>query len=102
MNPGMLKDERRIDGHEWCSGAVGRLEQQLVTNGFEGRLLVMLSSGGVAGVEEVRSRPVLTLRSGPVGGVMATADPSAGGPDAIAADMGGTSFDVGLVVDGAQ
>jgi N-methylhydantoinase A len=64
--------------------------------------LVMLSSGGVAGVAEAAAHPARVLVSGPAAGVVGAADVArrAGFSDAIAFDMGGTSTDVCLIEDG--
>jgi N-methylhydantoinase A len=64
--------------------------------------LIMQATGGVATPEEAEIRPVLTIGSGPVGGVVGTQALSRdhGFANVITADMGGTSFDVGLVKDG--
>lgn len=64
--------------------------------------LLMQSNGGVASVERAAERPVSFLLSGPVGGVVGSAFVAAaiGEPSVVTTDMGGTSFDVGLVVDG--
>ena len=65
--------------------------------------LVMRSSGGVATIEEAASHPALVLVSGPAAGTVgaAFAASRAGFANAIALDMGGTSTDISLVVDGA-
>ncbi len=70
--------------------------------GFEGRLLVMQCNGGVAEVEHARTNPIRLLGSGPAGGVsgVAVLAARAGHRNVIATDMGGTSFEVGLLVDG--
>jgi N-methylhydantoinase A len=64
--------------------------------------LVMRSSGGVASVDEAAAHPALVLVSGPAAGAVGAARVAseAGFPNAIAFDMGGTSTDVCLVVDG--
>ena len=64
--------------------------------------LVMRSSGGVASVDEAAAHPALVLVSGPAAGAVGAARVAseAGFPDAIAFDMGGTSTDVCLIVDG--
>ncbi|UGY94578.1 hydantoinase/oxoprolinase family protein [Streptomyces gobiensis] len=65
-------------------------------------LHVMQSSGGIITAESARRRPLQTLLSGPVGGTMggvALAE-LLNRPNLICMDMGGTSFDVSLVVDG--
>ena len=65
-------------------------------------LHVMQSSGGVNTAESARHRPLQTLLSGPVGGTMGGVALSRAldRPHLICMDMGGTSFDVSLVVDG--
>jgi N-methylhydantoinase A len=65
--------------------------------------LVMRSSGGVATVEEAAAHPAVALLSGPAAGAVGAAAVArqAGFPDALGLDMGGTSTDVCLVVDGA-
>src|SRR3954454_21801475 len=64
--------------------------------------LVMLSSGGVATVDEAAAHPATILVSGPAGGVVGAGllARRAGFTDAIAFDMGGTSTDVCLLPDG--
>jgi N-methylhydantoinase A len=64
--------------------------------------LVMLSSGGVATVEEAAAHPATILVSGPAGGVVGAGllARRAGFEDAIAFDMGGTSTDVCLLPGG--
>jgi N-methylhydantoinase A len=64
--------------------------------------LVMLSSGGVATVDEAAAHPAAILVSGPAGGVVGAGllARRAGFGDAIAFDMGGTSTDVCLLPDG--
>src|SRR5512132_1648222 len=64
--------------------------------------LVMRSSGGVATVDEAAAHPALVLVSGPAAGAVGAARiaSEAGFPNAIAFDMGGTSTDVCLIVDG--
>ena len=62
----------------------------------------MRSSGGVATVDEAAAHPALVLVSGPAAGAVGAARVAAeaGFPNAIAFDMGGTSTDVCLIVDG--
>ena len=79
-----------------------RLEDSLRTEGMAVPLHVMQSSGGILSVGSARERPLQTLLSGPVGGAMGTATLSgqSGIANMIGVDMGGTSFDVSLVIDG--
>jgi N-methylhydantoinase A len=78
------------------------LEQRLTTRGLTVPLHVMQSSGGILTAESARQRPLQTLLSGPVGGAIACAELSqqTKRPNLIGIDMGGTSFDVSLIVDG--
>lgn len=79
-----------------------RLEGGLQKGGFGGEVLIVQSNGGVMSVNMARSFPVRTTLSGPAAGVIAGAyiGLSAGFPNLITCDMGGTSFDVSLVADG--
>jgi N-methylhydantoinase A/oxoprolinase/acetone carboxylase beta subunit len=63
---------------------------------------VMTSAGGLLPVAVAAERPAALLLSGPAGGVLAAAAAAvaAGFPDAVTFDMGGTSTDVCLVLDG--
>lgn len=79
-----------------------RLESGLRDGGFGGQVLIVQSNGGVMAVETARRFPVRTALSGPAAGVIAAAHiaGSAGFPNVITCDMGGTSFDVSLIADG--
>ncbi len=65
-------------------------------------VLVMTSAGGLVDLAAAAARPATLLLSGPAGGVRAAAAAavSAGYPDAVSFDMGGTSTDVRLVTGG--
>ncbi len=78
------------------------LEAQFADMGMSAPVHVMQSSGGVISAETARRNPVFTLLSGPVGGTIAgTALAAAGGrQNLLCVDMGGTSFDLSLVIDG--
>lgn len=81
---------------------VGRIEKLLKEKGFGGELLFMQSNGGIATPEIVMENPAVLLLSGPAAG------PSLGRAlgrlhgfdNVLSVDMGGTSFDVGVVHDG--
>ena len=79
-----------------------RLEGGLRNGGFSGEVLIVQSNGGVMSVNMARSFPVRTALSGPAAGVIAGAyiGVSAGFPNLITCDMGGTSFDVSLIAEG--
>ena len=81
---------------------LGRLEAELQHAGFAGPLLIILSHGGVAPVDEAIRNAAATVLSGPAGGL-------AGGrrvaamidrPDLITFDVGGTSSDISLISGG--
>ena len=78
------------------------LEERLRAEGFAGRFSVLNSVGGVMGAREAAAKAVLLLGSGPTGGVLGSFHlaKELGHDNIITSDMGGTSFDVGLVVDG--
>ncbi len=80
---------------------VRSLADVLADRGFSGTLQIMQSSGSTRAVDTAL-RPVETLQSGPVAGLTASAElvGRLGRTEAIATDVGGTSFDVGLVTDG--
>jgi N-methylhydantoinase A len=70
--------------------------------GYRGELLVMQSIGGLAPASGLMQAAVTTLQSGPAGGIIAAQKLGQliGEPNIITADMGGTTLDVGIVVDG--
>jgi N-methylhydantoinase A len=76
--------------------------ERLAARSLASPFLVMQSNGGVAPVSAAERRPLVTLDSGPAGGLAGAASLSRARDDGnvIATDMGGTSFDVGLVVAG--
>jgi N-methylhydantoinase A len=82
--------------------AVANMRSSLSDSGLAPAPLVMLSNGGVGSVEQVIDEPVSILLSGPVGGVVGSRFVGEHLEEAnvVTTDMGGTSFDVGLVVDG--
>ena len=63
---------------------------------------VMTSAGGLLTAADAADLPAALLLSGPAGGVRAAAAAaiSAGFPNAVSFDMGGTSTDVALIIDG--
>ncbi len=79
------------------------LTSRLRDAGYDRQLLVMQSSGGVMTREYLRESPIRILASGPAGGVVgsARAGVAKNEPDLLCVDMGGTSYDVSLVLDGA-
>ena len=65
--------------------------------------VVMTSAGGLLDVEQGAELPATLLLSGPAAGARAASEVAraCGHPDALSFDMGGTSTDVCLIVDGA-
>ena len=82
---------------------IARLESRLADGGYRYPLLLAHCMGGLTTLEEVRTRPLLTLDSGPVSGVLGARFFGAAydEPNIICADMGGTTFDVALIERGA-
>ena len=80
---------------DWLSQAIGRLLPRA-------RLFVVQSTGGMLPAEAVCSMPLTTVMSGPAAGVAAVSRLARrrGMRYAAAFDMGGTSTDVSLIVDG--
>jgi N-methylhydantoinase A len=78
------------------------LDETLRARGLVRAPFIMQSNGGVVPVEVAWRFPVETIRSGPAGGLAGAASiaAAAGHAGVIATDMGGTSFDVGLIVNG--
>ena len=87
---------KRVDGY------IAALADRLTKAGFKNELMVMLSNGGVTRAEDARVRAAYLLASGPAGGVIGARNLGAilGYQNVLTTDVGGTSFDVGLVVDG--
>ena len=81
---------------------VRRIEDDLHDRGFDGRLYMMGSNGGVLTTERTCRQPIALIESGPVGGCIgAAAYASAlGYRNVIAFDMGGTTAKCALVEDG--
>lgn len=77
---------------------VGSLEDRLPGGGLH----VMESNGGVMSAASASETPLQTLLSGPVGGATGGKALSAatGRGNLICIDMGGTSFDASLIIDG--
>ena len=78
---------------------VSGLNQQLKGSGLPDDVMVMQANGGI--VRPLQMTGVGTLQSGPAGGMIATGfvAQTLKHPNVITADMGGTSFDVGLLTD---
>jgi N-methylhydantoinase A len=81
---------------------IAGLQRKLGELGLARPVQVMKSSGGVMLPEAVAHQAVSVVNSGPIGGLVAARHVGEllGYSKIITADMGGTSFDVGLIVDG--
>ena len=79
-----------------------RAADRLNEAGLRHPLLIMQISGGVLPADKAVEIPLTSLGSGPVGGLMGSLSLARqlGHKNIIATDMGGTSFEVGLIIDG--
>ncbi len=77
------------------------VETVLRKRGFTGKFYILNSAGGVMPAQEAARRPVLLVASGPTGGVLGSLQlaKTLGHRNVITTDMGGTSFDVSIIVD---
>jgi N-methylhydantoinase A len=84
------------------AGVTATLLERMRDAGLRRDPLLMQSNGGLASVRSAADKPVEFLLSGPVGGVVGSrlVAEALGERNVVTTDMGGTSFDVGLVVDG--
>jgi N-methylhydantoinase A len=83
-------------------GYVKSLKSSLGGIGFRGALSIMRSNGGVMTPETATERPAAMMESGPVGGIIASAQVgrALGSSNVISFDMGGTTAKASLVRDG--
>ena len=84
------------------SGWIRELEQGLAEHRFGGTFTIMKSNGGQVAAAAAKELPAHTMLSGLAGGVIGGRyfGEQAGRRDLITFDMGGTSTDVAMVVDG--
>lgn len=84
------------------TGYVDRLTGRMRDIGVPGLPYTFHSNGGLMSVDMVRTYPVRTCLSGPAGGVVGAAQVGAatGVSNLITFDVGGTSTDVSLIVEG--
>ncbi|MBS1676583.1 MAG: hydantoinase/oxoprolinase family protein [Actinobacteria bacterium] len=81
-----------------------RLEKRLEEAGFDSRVEIMQMDGGLRTSPSVRQAPVYTLQSGPVAGLLGAEGYSRellDGRNLVCLDIGGTSSDLGVIIDGA-
>ena len=84
------------------AGYFSRLEDALEAAGYGGPVLIILSHGGIAPIAEAIRMAAGTVLSGPAGGVAGARHAAGlvGIKDLIPFDMGGTSSDISLIIDG--
>jgi len=83
-------------------GYLGRFEERLAREGFNGRFSIMQSNGGRLPAQAIRENAITALFSGPAGGVTGALRQvgASGYENLVTFDMGGTSTDVCLVSNG--
>lgn len=93
INLGIMRDMARY---------LTSLEEAFRRLGYRHSLFIMQSNGGMMISGLAKSRPVFTIQSTLAGGIigMETLSRVLGEPNLVGADMGGTSFDVELVIGG--
>ncbi|MGH1561623.1 hydantoinase/oxoprolinase family protein [Mumia sp. DW29H23] len=82
-----------------------QLTARLRALGYAGELSVMSCTGGLIDAERASRLPLLTIGSGPVAGLIGAGklaqamggDDAAGDGNVLTGDMGGTTFDVGVI-----
>jgi N-methylhydantoinase A len=81
---------------------VQEVAQRAKDFGFGGEVMFVQNDGGLIPAAEAKRFPILMTRSGPVAGVVGTGVVSqrVGDGNVLVADMGGTTFDIGLIADG--
>lgn len=79
------------------------LVERVKAAGYRKQLLVMQASGGVMSRQYIAGSPIRVLASGPAGGVIGSAHVGVakGYRNLLCVDMGGTSYDISMVLDGA-
>lgn len=81
---------------------VEKIENRSASLGYEKPILVLQVTGGVVPSGEVIQTPLYTISSGPAGGVTGSSflARDMGYENAIITDMGGTSFETGIIYQG--
>ena len=81
-----------------------KLAASLNEKGFNRKIFLMQSNGGLISADEAQSKALLSLMSGPIGASVGAKVLSRriDKPNLICIDMGGTSFEVSLVIDGKE
>ncbi len=87
--------------HRFTADRLSRLRDELRDRGYKGQLLLVHNTGGMGGLAQ--TPPLKTVHAGPVSGLYGSRHlaSSFGYDKVVTTDMGGTSFDVGVVVQGS-
>ncbi|MGD9603774.1 MAG: hydantoinase/oxoprolinase family protein [Gammaproteobacteria bacterium] len=103
----VIRENQRVNATTIEAYAAAPVRQQLhnvensaVSRGFRKQMTTMLSYGGLANIRHPRLHE--TLISGPIGGMLGAhfVAKLLGEPNVLAVDMGGTSYDFGLITHG--
>lgn len=81
---------------------INNLQKELTKQGLTKLVQIMKCSGGLTPPQYIEREAMATLNSGPVGGVIASKylAKTMGYQNVVTTDMGGTSFDVGVIYRG--
>ncbi|MBU8877525.1 hydantoinase/oxoprolinase family protein [Bacillus sp. FJAT-29790] len=81
---------------------IRNLRQELDVKGIGNKLNIMQSNGGIVSGEEAEMSSHNLILSGPAAGMVAAAEiaQKSNFPNALTFDMGGTSSDIGIIIDG--
>ncbi len=87
--------------HRLTADRLSGLRDDLRSRGYRGQLLMVHNTGGMGSL--ARTTPLKTVHAGPVSGLYGSRHVAAqqGYEKVVTSDMGGTSFDVGVVVQGS-
>lgn len=87
--------------HRFTADRLSSLRDELRDRGYRGELLLVHNSGGMGSL--AGTTPIQTVHAGPVSGLYGSRHvaQSRGFDKVVTTDMGGTSFDVGIVVQGS-
>ncbi len=87
--------------HRFTGDKLSQLRDELRDRGFRGPLMLVHNSGGMAGLS--RTTPLQTIHAGPVAGLYGSRHMAErfDFSKVVTTDMGGTSFDIGVVVKGS-
>ncbi len=88
--------------HQSMAEELRAMADELRDQGFRTPMLMVHNTGGVA--EVYRTTALQTYNGGPVAGLVGSAEVAKahGFPNVVVTDMGGTSFDLGLIVRGSS